>query len=60
MYEHRTDRKQENPKKFLSGFKGNLRTDGYAGCHSLPEEINVVGYWAHARREFDVAVMSLT
>ena len=40
-------------------FRGYLHTDGYAGYHSLPEEITVVGCWAHARRKFDEAVKSL-
>ncbi len=59
MYEYQPDRKQENPKEFLSGFKGYLHTDGYAGYHSLSEDITVVGCWAHARRKFDEAVKSL-
>lgn len=36
-----------------------LHADGYAGYHSLPEEITVVGCWAHLRRKFDEAVKSL-
>ena len=59
MYEYRPDRKSENPEKFLSGFKGYLHTDGYVGYHSLPEEITVVGCWAHARRKFDEAMKAL-
>lgn len=59
MYEYQPDRKQEHPKEFLGGFKGYLHTDGYAGYHNLPEDITVVGCWAHARRKFDEAVKSL-
>ena len=40
-------------------FGKRLLTDGYSGYHSLPEEITVVGCWAHARRKFDEAVKSL-
>lgn len=58
MYEYRADRKQENPKEFLSGFKVIfIQTD--MPIHSLPEDITVVGCWAHARRKFDEAVKSL-
>ena len=56
LYEYQPDRKQAHPKEFLSGFEGYLHTDGYAGYHNLPEEITVVGCWAHARRYFDEAV----
>ena len=59
MYEYQPDRRQEHPKEFLNGFKGYIHTDGYAGYHSLPEDITVVGCWAHARRKFDEAVKSL-
>ena len=49
----------KHPKEFLDGFHGYLHADGYAGYHSLPEEITVVGCWAHLRRKFDEAVKSL-
>ena len=49
----------KHPKEFLTGFHGYLHTDGYAGYHSLPEGITVVGCWAHLRRKFDEAVKSL-
>ena len=39
--------------------RGYLHTDGYVGYHNLPDEITVVGCWAHARRKFDEAVKSL-
>ena len=59
LYEYQPDRKQENPQKFLTGFRGYLHTDGYSGYHNLPEDITVVGCWAHARRKFDEAMKSL-
>ena len=59
LYEYQPDRKQEHPRQFLTGFRGYLHTDGYAGYHNLPESITVVGCWAHARRKFDEAMKSL-
>jgi transposase len=59
LYEYRPDRKKENPQRFLTGFKGYLHTDGYDGYHSLPNDIVVVGCWAHVRRKFDEGVKSL-
>ena len=59
LYEYKPDRKSENAEKFLSGFSGWLHADGYQGYHRLPENICVVGCWAHARRKFDEAVNAL-
>ncbi len=59
LYEYQPGRGAKHPEAFLKGFKGYLHTDGYAGYHNLPEEITVVGCWAHARRKFDEAVRSL-
>ena len=59
LYEYQPGRGAKHPKEFLSGYKGYLHTDGYQGYHSLPEDITVVGCWAHARRKFDEAVKSL-
>ena len=59
LYEYQPGRGGKHPKEFLNGFHGYLHTDGYAGYHNLPEEITVVGCWAHARRKFDEAVKSL-
>ena len=39
--------------------QGYLHTDGYTGYCSLPEEITVVGCWAHLRRKFDEAMKPL-
>ncbi len=49
----------EHPKDFLREFKGYLHADGYAGYHGLPEDITVVGCWAHARRKLDEALKSI-
>ena len=59
LYEYQPDRKKERPREFLEGFTGYLHTDGYQGYHSLPENITVVGCWAHARRYFDEALKVL-
>ena len=48
-----------DPAAFPEGFQGYLHTNGYAGYHKLPEEITVVGCWAHARRKFDEALKSI-
>jgi len=58
LYEYQPSRGKEHPKTFLHGWGGYLHTDGYAGYHSLPPEITVVGCWAHARRKFDEALKS--
>ena len=59
LYEYRPTRKAENAAAFLEGFSGWLHADGYAGYHRLPENIRVVGCWAHLRRKFDEAVNAL-
>ena len=59
LYEYRPTRRAENAAAFLEGFSGWLHADGYAGYHRLPENIRVVGCWAHLRRKFDEAVNAL-
>jgi len=59
LYDYQPDRKASRPKEFLDGFSGYLHADGYAGYHSLPENITVIGCWAHARRKFDEALKSI-
>ena len=59
LYEYQPGRGAKHPKEFLTGYKGYLHTDGYAGYHDLGEDITVVGCWAHARRKFDEAAKSL-
>jgi len=56
LYEYQPDRKALRPREFLKDFKGFLHTDGYDGYHKLPENITVVGRWAHVRRKFDEAL----
>lgn len=59
LYEYQQNRKAENAEAFLKGFTGWLHADGYSGYHRLPENIRVVGCWAHLRRKFDEAVSAL-
>ena len=59
LYEYRPDRKASNAANFLNGFSGWLHADGYPRYHSLPDNVRVVGCWAHLRRKFDEAVKSL-
>ena len=56
LYEYQPSRKAEHTETFLKGFSGWLHADGYQGYHKLPENIRVVGCWAHARRKFDEAL----
>lgn len=56
LYEYQPDRKALRPKEFLRGFKGYLHTDGYDVYHKLPEDIIIVGCWAHLRRKLDEAL----
>ena len=59
LYDYQPDRKAKRPLEFLQGFSGYIHTDGYAGYHSLPDNITVVGCWAHARRKFDEALKAV-
>lgn len=58
LYDYQKTRAGENPKRFLTGFKGYLQVDGYAGYHKV-ENVTLVGCWAHARREFSDVLKAL-
>lgn len=58
LYDYRESRAGENPKDFLSGFKGYLQVDGYAGYNKVPDAV-LVGCWAHARRKFTDVLKSM-
>lgn len=58
LYEYQQTRAKEHPRKFLSGFKGYLHVDGYAGYHGIGD-VTLIGCWAHARRKFDEALKAL-
>ena len=60
LYDYQPSRSGKHPAEFLEGYKGYLHTDGYAAYHSgLPEQITVVGCWAHCRRKFDEALNAI-
>ena len=59
LYDYQSNRKAENPERFLRDFKGYLHADGYDGYHRLPDNITVVGCWAHARRKFDELLQTI-
>ena len=42
LYEYQPGRSSIHPKEFLTGFKGYLHTDDYAGYHDLGEDITIV------------------
>ncbi len=58
LFDYQTTRASKHPRQFLSGFKGYLHVDGYAGYNGLPD-IVLVGCFAHARRKFDEALKAL-
>ena len=60
LYEYQSDRKAKHPHTFLNSFNGYLHADGYDGYHSLPDNIKVVGCFAHVRRKFDEALKGLS
>lgn len=55
LYEYQPGRAGEYAAKFLSGFKGFLQTDGYAGYNKVPDATHC-GCWAHLRRKFKDAL----
>jgi len=53
FYKYSADRKGEWPQKYLSGYKGFLHADGYAGYEKLyGDKIKEVACMAHVRRKF--------
>jgi transposase len=59
LYEYQTTRASSHPRHFLSGFRGYLHVDGYAGYEGLPGVI-LAGCWSHARRKFFDALSLLS
>jgi hypothetical protein len=58
LFDYQTTRAGKHPQQFLSGFKGYLQIDGYAGYNGLRDVI-LAGCWSHARREFADALKAL-
>lgn len=55
LFEYQPTRAGAHPSAFLTGFRGYLHVDGYAGYDGLPG-VRLVGCWAHARRKFMEAI----
>jgi transposase len=55
LYEYRPTRSGEHAKRWLSGFRGYLVTDGYAGYNSVPD-VTRCYCWAHVRRHWVDAI----
>jgi hypothetical protein len=53
-YVYAPDRKAERPGAHLTGFKGVLQVDGYAGYRLLAErgDVELAFCWSHVRRRF--------
>ena len=45
-------RGEEHPTRFLSGYRGFLLADGYAGYNTVHGHERPLGCWAHVRRKF--------
>ena len=60
VFEWNVSRSRAGPREFLTGFKGQLQTDGYGAYESLARErggeLILIGCWAHARRGFHEAL----
>lgn len=52
IYLHDESRAHRVPQEFLADFKGHLHSDMYSAYLNLPDEITVVGCFAHLRRKF--------
>jgi len=59
LYDYKPNRQARNPKIFLSGFKGYIHTDGYAGYNSVDNAV-LVACMAHARRKFVDATKAIS
>ena len=64
LYDYCHTRGSDNPRRFLSEFKGILITDGYQAYHKLekenPESFTVAGCWVHAKRKFSEIINYLS
>jgi transposase len=59
LYNYQPDKRQERPRDFLAGFSGYLLTDGASSYHCLPDNIIVVGCFAHVLVKFSDALKCL-
>jgi transposase len=59
LYEYKPSRSHKCPEAFLKGYGGYLQVDGYGAYRLLDSSIKVVCCWAHARREFERALVAM-
>ncbi|MBN2853722.1 MAG: IS66 family transposase [Clostridia bacterium] len=59
LYEYQPHRKYKNPERFLKSFTGYLHADGNEVYHNLADNVTVVGCWAHLKRKFFDAMITL-
>jgi transposase len=59
LYEYKPSRSHKCPKAFLKGYGGYLQVDGYGAYRLLDSSVKVVCCWAHARREFERALVAM-
>ena len=65
LFDYQQNRKGENPKSFMDGFRGYIQTDGYIAYEKLldketkPPPVIRVGCFSHARRMYDSALRGL-
>ncbi|HYD47352.1 MAG TPA: IS66 family transposase, partial [Terriglobales bacterium] len=54
VYEFTTSRSQQEPLKFLAGYRGYLQSDAYAGYNQVlrSPHVHAIGCMAHVRRKF--------
>ncbi|MCX7946901.1 MAG: IS66 family transposase, partial [Hydrogenophilus sp.] len=54
VFDYTPSRSRDGPARFLSGYKGYLQADAFAGYDALyaGEQIVEVACWAHARRKY--------
>ena len=56
LFDYQPDKTQARPREFLKGFSGYLMTDAASSYHGLPDDIVLVGCFAHARSNFFDAI----
>ena len=54
LFQYHRGRSKETAMQYLTGYRGYLQTDGYAGYNEAGKQPGVihVGCWAHVRRKF--------
>lgn len=55
LFEYQPTRSGEHARRFLTGFRGYLQTDGYSGYDKV-QNVTRCGCWAHLRRKYQEAL----